>query len=393
MTLHEKRAELVEKLRALKSGVKSADADAMKSARDIMSQIDEVDAQIKEADEKSAVLSGISSVTTTSRSKTMLTLGEKAVEAVKNAEMKANDSSVRHATTGLVKAATDTVTNPSDMQGDVRTDRVYFDSTRRVYARDLFSEETTNFNAITYFSASVTGAPAITAEDGKKPQFNIDPEPVTVPLTKVAGIIKESDELLEDYPRLASAINERGVYEKDVAVENQLINGTGASGQMTGLLNVDGIGSVEYANGANAGAIADAIFEASMKVLQESGLDADGLIINPVDYQSLRLYKDANGQYLGGGFVSGAYGNGTFTRNPDLWNLRTVVTPAIAAGTMIVGNFMSGASVVTRGGTQVDTDYDGEDFSHNRITVRIEERLALAVRIPSAFVKVSQAAK
>lgn len=388
MTMREKRAALVAELRGLSDGVKGADADSMNRASELMRDIDELDKKIKAADDAMATIADIARVDTTGGRTTMTrkSLGAAAVEAVKDAGLKQGVSG-RVST----KAATDTVTNPANMQGEVRQD-VYFDTTRRVYARDLFTQEPTQFNAVTFFQATVTGAPAIVAEDGAKPQFNVNPEPVTVPLTKVAGIIKESDELLDDYPRLAAAINERGVYEKDVVVENQLINGTGASGQVTGLLNVDGIGSVEYANGANAGAIADAIFEATMEVLNASGFDADGLIINPADYQKLRTYKDSNGQYLGGGYFGGAYGNGTYTRYPDIWNLRTVVTPAIAAGTMIVGNFTAGASVVTKGGTVVETGYDGADFSHNRITVRVEERIALAVRIPSAFVKVSEAA-
>ena len=387
MTMREKRAALVAELRGLSDGVKSADADSMTRANELMRDIDELDKKIKAADEASATIADIARVSTTSggREMTRKSLGDAAVEAVKDAGLKQSVSGRVSA-----KAATDTVTNPQNMQGDVRQD-VYFDSTRRVYARDLFTQEPTQLNAITYFKATVTGAPTIVAEDGAKPQFNVDPEPVTVPLTKVAGIIKESDELLDDYPRLAAAINERGVYEKDVVVENQLINGTGASGQVKGLLNTDGIGAVEYANGGNAGAIADAIFEATMTVLNSSGRDADGLIINPADYQALRTYKDTNGQYLGGGYFSAAYGNGSYTRYPDIWNLRTVVTPAIAAGTMIVGNFTAGASVITKGGTVVETGHDGDDFSHNRVTVRVEERLALAVYEPKAFCKITEA--
>lgn len=388
MTMREKRAALVAELRGLSDGVKSADADSMTRANELMRDIDELDKKIKTADDATATIADIARVSTTSGGRTMTrkSLGDAAVEAVKDAGLKQSVSGRVSA-----KAATDTVTNPSSMQGDVRQD-VYFDSTRRVYARDLFTQEPTQLNAITYFKATVTGAPTIVAEDGAKPQFNVDPEPVTVPLTKVAGIIKESDELLDDYPRLAAAINERGVYEKDIVVENQLINGSGASGQVKGLLGTDGIGAVEYANGGNAGAIADAIFEATMTVLNASGRDADGLIINPADYQALRTYKDANGQYLGGGYFSAAYGNGSYTRYPDIWNLRTVVTPAIAAGTMIVGNFTAGASVITKGGTVVETGHDGDDFSHNRVTVRVEERLALAVYEPKAFCKVSETA-
>ena len=69
------------------------------------------------------------------------------------------------------------------------------------------------------------------------------------------------------------------------------------------------------------------------------------------------------------------------------------MTPAIAAGTVLVGAFTQGASVIRRQGLTVDVANQNEDdFTHNRIAVRIEERLALAVRYPKAFCKVTVAA-
>lgn len=295
--------------------------------------------------------------------------------------------------TADVKAANDTAVSPTRTEGDL-TDRVVFPAQRQLRVRDLFSAENVSSPAVSYFVAGATeGAPATTAENGKKPQFHIGATVKTVALSKIAGIMKESDELLEDYPRLASAIDGRGKYELDLVIENALINGDGQNGNVAGILSVNGIQSGQYKKAATPAEIAEAVYDAITKVQMNSGYNADGIVINPADYQKIRLYKDSNGQYFGGGYFTGAYGNGVnVVAQPELWGVPTVVTSAIPAGTILVGNFAAGASVLSKGGQSAATGYDGEDFSHNRVTVRVEERLALATYVPQAFFKLTQAA-
>ena len=139
-----------------------------------------------------------------------------------------------------------------------------------------------------------------------------------------------------------------------------------------------------------AGDEADALFRAITKVSTATGLTADGILISPADYQKLRLSKDSNGQYFGGGFFSGQYGQGGVQEQPPLWGLRTVVSPAVSVGTAVVGAFTQGATVYRKGGVRVEsTNSHASDFTSNLVTIRAEERLALAVRKPAAFVKVT----
>ena len=120
----------------------------------------------------------------------------------------------------------------------------------------------------------------------------------------------------------------------------------------------------------------------------------DAIIINPADYGRLRLAKDGgnSGQYYGGGYFYGPYGNAQLVRQPGLWGLNTVVTNAVDAGTVLVGAFRQGATVVTKAGdgTRVEVvTGDHDDRTNNRVTVIVEERLALATRYPGAFVIVA----
>ena len=262
---------------------------------------------------------------------------------------------------------------------------------RRLTIEDLLGSETISGAALTYFveSALVEGAFALVAENGQKPQLHFgDPTAVTEALAKVAGFIKESDELVEDLPFLKTAIDGRLLYQLNLFIEDQLLNGSGAAGNIRGLLNRVGIQTEVRGSTAAGDNAQDTIFRAITKVETGSGLTADGIVINPADYQTLRLSKDANGQYFGGGFFSGQYGNGSIMEKPPLWGLQTVVTPAIATGTVLVGAFGQAGSVVSKGGVRVEaTNTEGNDFTNNRITVRAERRLQLAVRRPAAFVK------
>ena len=141
-------------------------------------------------------------------------------------------------------------------------------------------------------------------------------------------------------------------------------------------------------NAASGDTAADTIFRAMTKVQTGSGYTADGLIIHPTDYQALRLARDANDQYFGGGYFQGQYGTSGMPEQPPVWGLRTIVSPVANVGEALVGNFRQSSTVYRKGGVRVEsTNSHTDDFTNNLVTVRAEERLALAVRFPAAIVK------
>lgn len=293
------------------------------------------------------------------------------------------------------KAATDTQVTTGATLTPVLTqiDRTIIQGNRiRLTIADLLGQGTLSGNAISYFvEGALEGAFTTVAETGAKPQLHVaDPTTVTDTLKKLAGFIKLSDEMIEDLDFLVSEINIRLLYELARTEEAQLLSGNGTGSNILGLLNRSGIQTEVRGSTAAGDNAQDTLFRAMTKVQTGSGLDADGLVINPIDYQSLRLSKDANGQYFGGGFFTGPYGVGGIMEQPPVWGLRTVVTPAIAQGTALVGSFQQAATVYRKGGVRVEsTNSHASDFTSNLVTVRAEERLALAVRRPSGLVKVT----
>lgn len=388
MSFKEQRETLAKELEALVDDVKGGDEAAIKRADEIVAELEQVDEHLARAAEKADRLSGLAQTKNTielkegSRMETK-SLGQLAAEAVEASGIK------RGSVPG--KAATDTIVNPNPGEVEIQ-DRIVAVPNGRLWVRDLFSYENASAPVVGYFRLTTEGSMDTVAEDGAKPQLSADADLTTVALKKVAGIMKMSDEILEDYPRLASAINSRGRYLKDLAVEDQLINGTGTGADLTGLLAA-GIDTATYAQGADAQAQAEAIFSAAMSIEGATGLAADAVVMNPADYAAIRLSKDGNDQYFGGGYFQNAYGNaGDVRLVPDLWGLSVALTTAVPAGTYLVGAFRAGAAIVGKGGTRVEVGYDGVDFSHDRVTVRIEERLALEVYVPEAFVAITEAA-
>ena len=254
---------------------------------------------------------------------------------------------------------------------------------------DLLGKGSISGNAISYLvEGAREGAFNTVAEGGAKPQMHyINPTAVVDALKKIAGFIKLTDEFLEDAPFLKSEIDGRLLYDLAWFEEQQLLNGNGTGQNALGLLNRSGI---QTEAGTSLADNPDSIFRAITKVSTASGLRADGVVINPTDYQALRLAKDGNDQYYGGGFFAGQYGQGGIPDNPPLWGLRTVVTPAIAAGTVLVGAFSQAATLYRKGGVRVEaTNSHDTDFTNNLVTIRAEERVALAVRRPLGLVKVT----
>jgi len=74
------------------------------------------------------------------------------------------------------------------------------------------------------------------------------------------------------------------------------------------------------------------------------------------------------------------------TTSPTLWNLPVVTTQAIAQDKFLTGAFQMGAQVFDQWSAAIEAGFENDDFTKNKITILAEERLALAVYRPEAFI-------
>lgn len=295
------------------------------------------------------------------------------------------------------RAATDPNLNPplstdygEDTLDDVNTD-IRIGYRRPMTIEQLFGSEVTEKDAVSFYvEGDVTGEPAMTAEGAKYSQLNFgQPTKKTNAIKKITAFWKNSDELMSDSPRLVSHINARAPYMMDLAKENQLLSGNGSGENITGLLNTSGIGT------GTASAIdldlVDSLLDYRSEINKATpNFDVDALVVSDEDFAALCKLKDKNDQYVLGGPVSRIYGQSA-SITPVLWNtIKVVASPALTKGTMILGAFKRGATVINHTtGRRFEMNYDGEDFTHGLITFRTSERFTLAVEYPAAFKKLT----
>lgn len=398
MNLKQKRAAALKAAQDVIGGAKAfgrelnAEEIAMVEAKH--AEIAEFDAQIKSALAQQALVKSIgdlgdhSEQDETPEAKPAKTLGDHFVKSLGTKSLKTPGTFVAPE----FKAAADThvVGRDEGAYGPLVTDvdRSFVMPRReRTVVADLLASGTVSGNAITYpVFGALEGGTAATAEGGQKPQMHLaDPTWVTDALGEVAGWFKITDDMAEDIPYVVSEINTTALFDLAAKEEAALLNGTGTSPNLKGLLNRSGV----QTHAQDTDSVADAIFKAMGKVSTATDFTADAVVINPQDYEALRLAKDGNDQYYGGGFFGGQYGNGGIIENPPIWGRRTVVTNAIAAGTILVGAFSAG-KVFRKGGVRVEsTNSHEDDFTNDKITVRVRERLGLQVKYPAAFVKLT----
>ena len=94
---------------------------------------------------------------------------------------------------------------------------------------------------------------------------------------------------------------------------------------------------------------------------------------------ALQIAKDSNLQYIGGGYFTGAYGNGNYEPVNAIWGVPVFESTAVSAGDVLVVAKQA-VKVWAKGGVDVKLYEQNEDDAiYNRVTLLAEERVACAV--------------
>lgn len=246
---------------------------------------------------------------------------------------------------------------------------------------DLIPQGTTDSSSIKYMVESAFANNADTVSPGgTKPESALAFTLRTDEVEKIAHWIPVHDEMLEDVSYLRSTIDARLRLGVQLAEEDQLLNGSGTSPDIMGILNRPGI-TTDQARGADTNV--DAIHKQITRVMIASLLQPDAVVIHPTNWETIALGKDANGQYYGPGPFAGPL-------SKTLWGKRVVDTTRITANSALVGAFAQAAGIFRKGGIVVSASNSHSDFFVKNLTaIRAEERLALAVYRPAAFGEVT----
>lgn len=362
MNLKEQLAEKKSALVALEPDLKAENVseETIKAGEVLVAEIADLEAQVEKAEKASAVLETIGTKSNTEKENTTMKPIDEFVKTVGEMTDRKSGASFHF------KAASDVVTAPEI--ADI--DRSIAPQAKRNAAADYFTGATISGNAITYFlQGAYEGRPAVTAQGAKKPVNSTSFEGITLPLSKIAAYIKETDEILADAPFLASEVQNSLIYQIGKVEDSTVV------GAITG---TSGIGVAEY-DAVNGETLADGILKGILDVKANSAYDASVVIVNPADLYALMSAKDANKQYIGGGYFTGAYGNGTYTMPSSIWGVPVFASSDITSGEAIVAA-REAVKVWKKGGIDVRVFEQNEDDAiYNRVTLVGEERMAVAV--------------
>lgn len=365
MTIKEQLAEKKQALVDLEPMLTADDVtdETIETGEALVKEIAELEEKCAQAEKADALLKTIGKPEETNKDITEeKTMNELEIFTQKAAEMTDKKAGVQM----HLKAATDVVSGAQI--ADV--DKTVAPQPRRNAVADYFTNTTISGNAITYFvQGAYEGVPAVTAEGAKKPQNSTSFEGTTLPLSKIAAYIKETDEILYDAPFLASEVQNALVYQIGKIEDGTIVSA---------IAGTSGIGAAEY-DTANNETLADGILQAILGIKGGSAYDAAVVLVNPADLYALMSNKDLNGQYIGGGYFTGAYGNGQYTMPTSIWGVPVLASSDIKSGEAIVAA-REAVKIWKKGGIDVRLFEQNEDDAiYNRVTLVGEERLACAV--------------
>lgn len=248
---------------------------------------------------------------------------------------------------------------------------------QRLTIRDLLAPGRTTGNAIWFAQMTARQNMAATvAENAMKPQSDFTMQVVQTPVATIATWIQASKLALEDAAGLQSIIDAELNYDLKVVEENQLLNGDGTGSNLKGLIPQATAYSAPFA--VTDETLIDRVLLGLIQA-ELTNMPATGIVLNTVDWGKARMTKDGQGRYL--------LGDPAAPTPPYLWGLPVVWTPAIAAGTFMVGAFAQAAQIFDRMDAEVVVSTEnGTNFVTNQVTIRAEERLAMAVKVPQGLV-------
>lgn len=243
--------------------------------------------------------------------------------------------------------------------------------------RDLIMPGRTSSSAIEYVrETGFQNMAATVGEGAAKPQSDLSMELVTTTVKTIAHWFRASKQVLADLPLLQSYINGRAIYGLKYAEENQILAGDGTG---TNLLGIIPQATPYETTRTKTGDTSIDVISHAITQVRIAEYRANGIVMHPEDFERVTLTKDSTGNYIYLNVMEGSVAR--------LLRLPVVDTTAVAKGKFLVGAFDMGAQVFDRedAAVEVSTE-DADNFTKNMVTIRAEERLALAVYRPQSFV-------
>jgi HK97 family phage major capsid protein len=226
---------------------------------------------------------------------------------------------------------------------------------------------------------TTTGVLEPAAGAGIKPESDLALEVVSTTVKTIAHWIPMTKRAASDAGQVRTLVDNFLRYGLNEELEDQMLSGSGAGENFTGILN-SGILTV-----GSAGTDIDAIVDAIRSVRVTGRRRPTGLVIHPNDWYSAGFLtaKDTQGNYLIGD------PRASVEQLNTLWGLQVVVSEAIAENTALVGDFRQAVLWEREGIDVLVSDQHADYFTRNLLAILAEMRAAFGVLDPQGFCSVT----
>lgn len=244
--------------------------------------------------------------------------------------------------------------------------------------RDLLNVQPTTSNSVEYvrvldFENNADYRPETTAAAQSSVKFDL----VRDSVSSIAHWMPASREILNDAPQMRAFIDNKLRYGVKAKEDKALLYGTGVGNTITGLM-VDE--DVQVFSRYGQGDTQVDILRRALTDVRMTDYASSGFILNPMDFEDLELLKGSDQHYI--------WLNIPTPNGPQLFRLPVSETVAMEKGNFLTGAFKQGATLYDRENASVRFSESHEDFfTKGMVAILAEERLALAVERPNAFVR------
>ena len=278
------------------------------------------------------------------------------------------------------------MTTGADFSGEVvAADRVpgfKFDPNRPQNMRQIIPNGSTSSDVVRFVKESGYSNGAAAANEGATlGQTDFDMTATSVNVEKIGTYLRISEEMLNDTQQLTSYISNR-VPAKLLEVEDdQILGGNGSAPNLNGLYN-SGTNFDTSSNGAFYQSVDSAnefdVLVAAINQLALSNYKPNYILLNPTDFHKILLLKDSQSRYLKDQVYQGL--------QPSFMGVPVIINNEVNSGSFLVGDFNSCQLWIRENLSVSFHREDGTNIRDGFVTVRCQERVALATYLPLGII-------
>lgn len=244
---------------------------------------------------------------------------------------------------------------------------------------DLIPFATTNQAAVVYmlettFTNNAAGR-AEGANDAGESAFALTA--TTAAIVEHAAWVPVTREQMDDVSYVSAYLNSRLTLQLRQIMNTAIMAGAGAP-SFTGLIGMAGVNT--QAKGADP--VLDALYKGMVLVMTTGRANPSAFVLNPLDFQDIRLTRTADGIYI--------LGSPSEPGPARLWGLPVVQDTACTQNTAVVADFAQFTQLVQKQGVQFEyTDSHASLFIQRTLAVLASVRSQFIVYRPAAATQIT----